>query len=314
MIIFLNGCINAGKSSTAQALTRLFPNTAHVELDDLRHFCSWMPLGEAIPVTLEAAVAVTRVLVGRGLNAVLTWPLQEENYAYLVTQLEPLGVPIYAITLDADEGVLLSNRGERTLMDAERSRIGVMRQEGYHSRSFGSVIDTTGLSAEQTAGRVVEIVTNLLTKPGKPFLWNKNRLGAAAVIRDIDGRILLVKHSYGKLNWELPGGAVEAEESVADAAIREVREETGLLVTAERLTGIYYMADNDSHHFVFLCKPVDAYQEPRPDRVEITDCGYFPPEALPRPISNFTEGRIQDALSGQLPLLPLLVGPRQWLE
>lgn len=30
--------------------------------------------------------------------------------------------------------------------------------------------------------------------------------GAAAVIVDSDGKILLVKHSYGKNNWELPGG------------------------------------------------------------------------------------------------------------
>lgn len=47
------------------------------------------------------------------------------------------------------------------------------------------------------------------------------RIGAAAVIVDDGGRVLLVKHSYGRLNWELPGGGAEvnesAEESVAHA-------------------------------------------------------------------------------------------------
>lgn len=139
-------------------------------------------------------------------------------------------------------------------------------------------------------------------------------LGSAAVILDGQGRILLVKHSYGKLNWEIPGGAAEANESVADTAIREVREETRLQVVAERLTGVYYEAETDGHHFVYLCRPVDPNQEPRPDRVEITECGYFPPDALPRPMSDFTEGRIRDALAGEMLPLPIPLGPRQWLE
>lgn len=140
------------------------------------------------------------------------------------------------------------------------------------------------------------------------------KLGAAAVILDSQGRVLMVKHSYGKLNWELPGGAVEAEESVADAAIREVREETTLLVVVKRLTGIYYMAESDSHHFVFLCSLAHEGQEPLSVSEETTDCGFFAPECLPRPISDFTVQRIHDALAGSPRLLPARVGARQWLE
>lgn len=42
--------------------------------------------------------------------------------------------------------------------------------------------------------------------------------GAAAVIVDSDGKILLVKHSYGKNNWELPGGKGEDNESAEETA------------------------------------------------------------------------------------------------
>lgn len=134
-----------------------------------------------------------------------------------------------------------------------------------------------------------------------PSVWTGKKLGAAAIITDERGFVLMVKHSYGKLNWELPGGAADADETVAETAIREVREETGLVVTAERLTGIYYWAENDSHHFVFQCATAHDGQEPLSISSETTDCGYFSPDALPRPISDFTVRRIQDALGGTGP-------------
>jgi 8-oxo-dGTP pyrophosphatase MutT (NUDIX family) len=143
-------------------------------------------------------------------------------------------------------------------------------------------------------------------------------LGAAAVILDGQGRVLLVKHNYGRHNWELPGGLAEERESLAETAIREVREETGLAVRAEALTGLYYEPERphgDMHHGVFLCVPEDAAAVPQPDAREVTACGYWPPDALPRPISDFTIRRIEDALSpaNRCPL-PVTIGRRRWLE
>lgn len=57
-------------------------------------------------------------------------------------------------------------------------------------------------------------------------------------------------------------------------------------------------------------KAVDA----RPDGVEISECGYWNPAALPRPISDFTPLRIHDALAGADYPLPTPIGPRIWLE
>lgn len=60
-----------------------------------------------------------------------------------------------------------------------------------------------------------------------------------AVITDRDGRLLLIKrgHEPGAGLWSLPGGRVEAHETDADALIRELEEETGLVVTPRRLIG-----------------------------------------------------------------------------
>lgn len=54
------------------------------------------------------------------------------------------------------------------------------------------------------------------------------RIGAAAVIVNDEGGVPLVKQTYGRLNWELPGGAGEAGESPDETVLREVQEETGM--------------------------------------------------------------------------------------
>ncbi|MFJ2028952.1 NUDIX hydrolase [Streptosporangium sp. NPDC087985] len=60
-----------------------------------------------------------------------------------------------------------------------------------------------------------------------------------AIVRDGSGRLLLVRrgHPPGEGLWSLPGGRVEPGEPDAGAVAREVLEETGLTVTADRLAG-----------------------------------------------------------------------------
>jgi 8-oxo-dGTP diphosphatase len=145
-------------------------------------------------------------------------------------------------------------------------------------------------------------------------IYAKYRLGAAAVILDSQGCVLLVKHTYGRLNWELPGGAAERNESIVDTAVREVQEETGLRVAAKHITGIYYEPRIDMLHFVFLCEPQDGRLEPRPGGREISRCAFWPADELPRPISDFTIRRIQDALSGAVLPLPQVIEKRRWLS
>jgi 8-oxo-dGTP diphosphatase len=60
-----------------------------------------------------------------------------------------------------------------------------------------------------------------------------------AVIKDSTERLLLIRrgHEPGKGLWSVPGGRIEDGESDADALVREVREETGLVVTPGRLIG-----------------------------------------------------------------------------
>ena len=60
----------------------------------------------------------------------------------------------------------------------------------------------------------------------------------SALIYDDLGRLLLVRQSDGGA-WSTPGGAIEFDETPADAVVRETWEETGLSVSVARIFGIY---------------------------------------------------------------------------
>ena len=129
-------------------------------------------------------------------------------------------------------------------------------------------------------------------------------MGGACALFDDDGRVLLVRHTYGRLNWELPGGGAEPGESPDETAIREVREEIGLEVAIDRMTGVYYeVGPRPGHdhgpilHVVFLVHPTSD-SSPVAMPPEIDAVGWWPLDALPTPISDFTERRIRDAAGG----------------
>jgi len=146
-------------------------------------------------------------------------------------------------------------------------------------------------------------------------MHTRYKLGAAAIILNEQDSVLLVKHSYGRLNWELPGGGNEEGESIVETVLREVREETGLQVIAVHTSGIYYEPETGMHHFVFWCRPQDGtFSDLHIDNDEITECVFWSPDALPRPISDFTVRRITDGISGIRLPLPTVIASRQWLD
>ncbi|MEK7530391.1 MAG: NUDIX hydrolase [Patescibacteria group bacterium] len=84
------------------------------------------------------------------------------------------------------------------------------------------------------------------------------RLLVAAVIIDESGRVLLCKRSMNKKiapgAWHMPGGGIDEGESMEGAAVRELREELGFIVSSVVVTDVTYVfdADDGQHHLTFV--------------------------------------------------------------
>jgi 8-oxo-dGTP pyrophosphatase MutT (NUDIX family) len=79
-----------------------------------------------------------------------------------------------------------------------------------------------------------EFVTSLRAHIGHDLLWLST---AAGVVLDADGRVLLGRRSDTG-NWGLPGGIIDPGEEPADAAVREIYEETGVIAVPELLVAV----------------------------------------------------------------------------
>ena len=123
-----------------------------------------------------------------------------------------------------------------------------------------------------------------------------------AVIQD--GKILLTKREDFE-TWILPSGGVEKGESLAQAAIRETREETGLDVELTRLVGIYSRLGSWSPGYMvlFAAKPVGGQRKCQEGETIAVE--WFGFDELPAPLSIGHGRRIKDAIEGAAGLVVL---------
>jgi ADP-ribose pyrophosphatase YjhB (NUDIX family) len=77
-------------------------------------------------------------------------------------------------------------------------------------------------------------------------------VSVAAAVVDHDHRVLAIRRRDNG-HWEPPGGVLELDETIEDGLTREVREETGLMVEVERLTGVYKNMQRGIVALVFRC-------------------------------------------------------------
>ncbi|KKB33118.1 HAD-IIA family hydrolase [Heyndrickxia sporothermodurans] len=137
------------------------------------------------------------------------------------------------------------------------------------------------------------------------FSWPDNiEAGVAGIIFDKKQRVLLMKRADNGL-WGIPSGHVEPGETVEEAIIREIREETGLRVKVNRLIGVYsdpvsqvfsYPNGNVSHFITtcFECEVIGGTLNRKSE--ETLDADYFDFNHLPENLLNMHPRWLKDAL------------------
>jgi ADP-ribose pyrophosphatase YjhB (NUDIX family) len=112
-------------------------------------------------------------------------------------------------------------------------------------------------------------------------------VGARCVLRNSSGEVLLIKRSDNGA-WAMPAGSMELGESLPECAVREVREETGLVALGVTPFALYSRPNlrpnmyGHVYQMITLGCRIDGY-EGTLARVteESTDAGFFTPDALP---------------------------------
>jgi ADP-ribose pyrophosphatase YjhB (NUDIX family) len=129
-------------------------------------------------------------------------------------------------------------------------------------------------------------------------------VGARAVVRDADGRLLLIQRSDNGM-WALPAGAMELGESIADCAVREVREETGLVALRATPFAVYsgpaYTFTNmygDTYQLFMTAFRVDDWDGELVTQTDETiDAGFFAVDELPTQPSRVVAETLADLAS-----------------
>ena len=133
------------------------------------------------------------------------------------------------------------------------------------------------------------------TWPGPPgLLTPRIPLGAGALIRDAEGRVLLIHQTYQRPPlWLPPGGWVDRGETPREAARREVREELGVGVEVGRALATRGGGYGELT-ILFDCRLLDD----APFRLssEIERAEFFAPEALP-PMAEAARACLTEALA-----------------
>jgi ADP-ribose pyrophosphatase YjhB (NUDIX family) len=124
-------------------------------------------------------------------------------------------------------------------------------------------------------------------------------LGVRAMVLDGDRRVLLVRHTYVP-GYFLPGGGVDAGETLEQAMLRELREEANVVAEAPyALHGVYLnrKASKRDHVALYVVRAFRQEAPHAPDR-EIAEAGFFALDALPEATTRATRARLAEVLEG----------------
>ena len=126
-------------------------------------------------------------------------------------------------------------------------------------------------------------------------------LGTRTAVIGEGANVLLVRHNYAP-GWFLPGGGVERGETIYQAAVRELREEAGIVADEEPLLHGVFLNDENFPGDHVACFVVRRFtRETVAKSLEIAEARFFPLDALPDGTSGGTRRRLTEIVAGSQP-------------
>lgn len=148
-------------------------------------------------------------------------------------------------------------------------------------------------------GRAMRRTMHLYWRFARPMT-----IGVRAALIDGERGVFLVRHGYTP-GWHMPGGGVEAGETLEQSMAREVREEGHIEITgAPALHGVFFNqgASVRDHVVVYVVRQFHQ-TSPRPPDHEIAESGFFALDSLPEGVTRGTRERL-DEIFGRRPISP----------
>lgn len=125
--------------------------------------------------------------------------------------------------------------------------------------------------------------------------WRKHTgqplAGVSVLVTDLEGRLLLVRHSYGPQGWALPSGGMKKGETPEAAACREVAEELRCTLEDVQVIDTIEETLSGAPHTAYLVTG-RTLDRPRPDKREVVEAKFCPIHSLPEPQTALTRARI----------------------
>lgn len=120
-------------------------------------------------------------------------------------------------------------------------------------------------------------------------------IGISTVVFNKDKTKVLLQKREDLRIWTVPGGAIGADESPAEAAARETREETGIEIEPIRITGIYLRDIRffEAINLTFLCQPIGGKLKTSSESVAVS---WMPISQAIEKTRGVSADKIEDAL------------------
>jgi 8-oxo-dGTP pyrophosphatase MutT (NUDIX family) len=118
------------------------------------------------------------------------------------------------------------------------------------------------------------------------FVLRPRVVGVKCVVVN-DDEVLLVRHTYGRRSWDLPGGTARRREVPIDAARREMHEELGRRIDDWQELGVLYISADHRRDNLHMFRAHVPDRQLDIDLTEIAEARWFPRDDLPRDLGRY---------------------------